>query len=320
MRVHFWGTRGSLPAPLDAAGVRAKLIAVLARARGHALDDDAAIERFIDRSLGFAERATFGGNTACVEVDTGADEHLILDLGSGARALGNCIMAGGRPGKRAVYNVLLSHPHWDHIMGLPFFAPAYIPGHRIRILGGHTDLEHALRRQHAAPNFPVEFDQLGAQVEFVALDPARSHRIAGAEIGLMRQHHSGDSYGYRITQNGRSLIYSTDSEHKIEAAADAYPFVDFFRGADLVVFDAMYSLAEAYTIKEDWGHSSNLVAVELCHRAGARRLCLFHHDPNADDGAIEALLSDTVKYEALSRDSAAPLEVVAAYDGLELDL
>lgn len=320
MRIRFWGTRGSLPAPLDAAGVRSKLKNALARARGQALADDAAIERFLDQTLGFAERATFGGNTSCVEVDTGADEYLILDLGTGARALGNRIMAGDRAGKRAVYNVLMSHPHWDHIMGLPFFTPAYIAGHTLRIHGGHAELEQALRRQHGAPNFPVDFDQLGARIEFVTLDPARGHRIAGAEIRLMRQHHSGDSYGYRIMQDGRSLIYSTDSEHKIEAAADAYPFVEFFRRADLVIFDAMYSLAEAYTIKEDWGHSSNLVAVELCHRAAAKRLCLFHHDPNADDATIAELLSDTVKYEALSRNGAPPLDVMAAYDGLEIDL
>ena len=320
MHIHFWGTRGSLPAPLGAASVRAKLKAALLRAHGEDLADEMAVDQFLDGKLGFAERGTFGGNTSCVEVDTGANEHLILDLGSGARALGNQIMAGGRSGKRPVYNVLLSHPHWDHIMGLPFFTPVYLPGHTLRIYGGHADLEHAFRRQHSAPNFPVDFGQLASRIEFVTLEPGQSYRIAGAEVRLMRQHHSGDSYGYRVTQNGRSLIYSTDSEHKIEEAADAYPFIDFFRGADLVIFDAMYSLAEAYTIKEDWGHSSNLVAVELCHRAGAKRLCLFHHDPKADDATIAELLRDTVKYEALSRDQAAPLDVIAAYDGLEIDL
>lgn len=320
MRIHFWGTRGSLPAPIDAAAVREKLKAALTRARGEKLDTDADIERFVDRTLGFAERATFGGNTSCIEVDTGSDEHLILDLGSGARPLGNRIMSGGHPGKRPVYNVLLSHPHWDHIMGLPFFTPVYIPGHTLRIHGGHAELEHALRRQHSAPNFPVDFSQLASRVEFVTLEPGQTYRIAGAEVQLMRQHHSGDSYGYRVTQSGRTFVYSTDSEHKIEDAADAYPFVDFFRGADLVIFDAMYSLADAYTIREDWGHSSNLVAVELCHRAGVKQLCLFHHDPNADDATIAELLSDTVKYETLSRDGASPLDVIAAYDGLEIEL
>ena len=319
MLVRFWGTRGSLPAPVDAAAVRAKVKNALVRARGRSLDGDGAIDRFLD-TLGVTERGTFGGNTSCVEIDTGTNEHLILDLGSGARGLGNCILEGRRPGKRPVYNVLLSHPHWDHIMGLPFFAPAYLAGHTLRIHGGHADLEYAFRRQHSAPNFPVEFDQLAARIEFVTLDPGQTYHIAGAEVRLMRQHHSGDSYGYRVSRDGRSLIYSTDSEHKIEDAADAYPFVDFFRGADLVIFDAMYSLADAYTIKEDWGHSSIVMAVELCHRAGARRLCLFHHDPNADDATIAELLNDTVKYEALDRDGAAPLEVLAAYDGLEIEL
>jgi phosphoribosyl 1,2-cyclic phosphodiesterase len=319
MRVRFWGTRGSLPAPLNANGVRAKLKAALQQAEARDLGDPAAIDAFLDR-LGLAGGGTFGGNTSCVEVETGADEHLILDLGSGARGLGNRIIAGGYPQKRKVYNVLMSHPHWDHIMGLPFFTPVYVPGHTLRIHGGHADLERAFRIQHGSPGFPVDFGQLGSTIEFVTLEPGTTYSIAGAEVGLMRQHHSGDSYGYRISQGGRSVIYSTDSEHRIEAAADAYPFVDFFRDADLVIFDAMYSLAEAYTIKEDWGHSSNLVAVELCHRAGAARLCLFHHDPNADDRTLAELLDDTIKYEALSREDKAPLAVLAAYDGLELDV
>lgn len=322
--VRFWGTRGSLPAPLSAAAVRQKVLAVLTKADGRRFADRAAMEDFLDRELDFATAGTYGGNSACVQIDGGGEELVFCDLGSGARELGQKVLA--ERGPRNVYNVFLSHVHWDHIMGFPFFTPAYIPGNVIRIHSGH-DVEdvvrRALLRQQSAPCFPVDFDKLGARIEFVRLHPGQRYDIAGLEVQLLKQQHSGDSYGYRFTRGGRSVVYSTDSEHKYEQLDDSYPFIDFFRDADLVIFDAMYSLADAVSVKEDWGHSSNIIAVELCQLARARHLCLFHHEPVFDDAMLDKVLAETVRFEAISRaaaDSAAPLRVSAAYDGLEIRL
>jgi ribonuclease BN (tRNA processing enzyme) len=134
-----------------------------------------------------------------------------------------------------------------------------------------------------------------------------------------KQRHGGDSYGWRFERAGKAMVYSTDSEHRVEDLDEMNSFVDFFRGADLVVFDAMYSLSDAISIKADWGHSSNIVAVELCQRAGVKRLCMFHHEPAYDDAKIENVLADTRRFEKLTREGQA-LEVIAAYDGLELDV
>jgi anti-anti-sigma factor len=133
LRVRFWGTRGSLPAPLRERTVRAKIRGALLAARGHTLDTEQAIDAFIDSSLPFSVRGTFGGNTSCVEIITGADEYLICDLGTGVREFGNHVLREYGPGRKHCFNIFLSHPHWDHIMGFPFFAHAYIPGNRIRI-------------------------------------------------------------------------------------------------------------------------------------------------------------------------------------------
>jgi ribonuclease BN (tRNA processing enzyme) len=133
------------------------------------------------------------------------------------------------------------------------------------------------------------------------------------------QLHGGDSYGYRFEAGGRSVIYSTDSEHKLEDAAETHDFVAFFRDADLVIFDSMYSLAEAVSVKEDWGHSSNMVGVELCQLADVKHLVLFHHEPAHDDATIDRVLSETRRFEELTRDGA-PLVVSSAYDGLEIAL
>lgn len=317
IRVHFWGSRGSLPAPLGAAAVRAKVRDALLAARGHDLVTPEAIDAFIDRELPFSSRATFGGNTACVEIAAGGDEYVLLDLGTGLREFGRNLIAAHGNQRKYCFNVFLSHLHWDHIMGFPFFTPAYNAGNLIRIHGCHKSLREALRRQHQDPSFPVDFQSLGATIEFVELTPGRTHQVAGLSVLPIQQFHSGESYGYRFSRDDKSIIYSTDCEHKYSVLDESYPFVHFYRNADLLIFDAMYSLADTVSVKEDWGHSSNIVAVELAQAAHVKRLVLFHHEPAYDDRMIEAVFGETVRFEELSRDGH-KVEVIAAYDGLDL--
>jgi phosphoribosyl 1,2-cyclic phosphodiesterase len=318
MRVRFWGTRGSIPVALDTAALQAKLTEALLKASGKRFRDAAEARGFIERELDFAASHTFGGASPCVEVERPGAAPLILDLGSGVRGLGARDMA--RTGRPHAYNVIMSHMHWDHIMGFPFFTPAYVPGTRIRIHGCHDGLEHALRRQQDAPSFPVPFDRLAARIEFVVLEAGRRYDIDGIAVTGMRQAHSGDSYAYRLEHGGKALVYATDSEHKLEDPREREAFAAFFRDADMVIFDAMYSLAEAVSVKEDWGHSSNVVGVELCQLAGAKHLVLFHHEPASDDATIARIWRDTVRLEEITREGRVPLRVTAAYDGLELDV
>jgi len=318
MRVRFWGTRGSIPVALDTAALQAKLTEALLKASGKRIRNAAEAREFIERELDFAGSHTFGGASPCVEVERPGAAPLILDLGSGVRGLGARDMA--RTQRPHTYNVIMSHMHWDHIMGFPFFTPAYVPGSRIRIHGCHDGLEHALRRQQDAPSFPVPFDRLAARIEFVVLEAGRRYDIDGITVTGMRQAHSGDSYAYRLEHGGKALIYATDSEHKLEDPRESEAFAAFFRDADMVIFDAMYSLAEAVSVKEDWGHSSNVVGVELCQLAGAKHLVLFHHEPASDDATIARIWRDTVRLEEITREGRTPLRVTAAYDGLELDV
>ncbi|MEO8537595.1 MAG: MBL fold metallo-hydrolase [Betaproteobacteria bacterium] len=316
--VRFWGTRGSLPVALTAPSVRSKIAAALRGASGRTFVSDDELERYID-ALPFAIAGTFGGHTSCVEIDTGTPEYVVCDLGSGLRPFGQAAIARHGPGNPQTYHLFVSHLHWDHIMGLPFFGPAYIPGNRLVFYGAHRDLEAALRRQMEPPSFPVPFGVFNATIEFVALDPERQHDVAGMRVTVKKQHHAGDSYGYRFERDGRSVVYSTDSEHTSEDPNESAEFATFFRRADIVIFDAMYSLAEAISVKADWGHSSNIVGIELCQLAEARHLCLFHHEPALDDAALATMLDESRRYEEITRTGAA-LRVSAAYDGLELML
>ena len=316
--VRFWGTRGSLPVALTAADVRARVVAAVKSARGATLTSDEAVESFVD-ALGFPIAGTFGGHTSCVQIDSGSADYIVCDLGSGARPFGQAALARHGATSGQTYHVFLSHVHWDHIMGLPFFMPAYIPGNRLRIYGGHRELEAALRRQMEPPSFPVPFSCFAADIEFVHLEPGVAHEVDGMKVTTLRQRHGGDSYGYRFERNGRTVVYSTDSEHRLDDPDETKRFVEFFRDADLVVFDGMYSLADAISVKADWGHSSNIVGVELCQLAHAAHLCLFHHEPAYDDAAIARVLDETRRLEEITRAGRA-LRVSAAYDGLEIEL
>ena len=321
MLVRFWGTRGSLAVAQTAGAVRDKIARALVAADGRKFADQGEAAAFVKSELDFATGATYGGATTCVEIEADGDgSFMICDMGTGLREFG--INAFGRcaAGHQRVYNFFMSHLHWDHISGFPFFGPAFDPNAKIIVHSGHADAEQALRRQQEEISFPVAFDWLRANIEFVTLSAGETYRIGGVDVEVMEQHHSHKSYGYRFTDaNGTSAIFSTDSEHKIDSMEGEVDVAAFFRDADLVICDTMYSLADAVSMKEDWGHSSNIVAIDICHEAKARRLALFHHEPIYSDEDIERMHKESIRYEELTRREH-PLDVLCAYDGLEIRL
>ena len=318
MKIKFWGTRGSIPVAETAADIRQKLQTAFTAAIGHDLSTETKIETYLD-TLGFEVSGTFGGNSSCVQIDLGTNDHIICDMGSGARPLAQAMLNRFGPAAPQTYHVFMSHVHWDHIMGFPFFSPVYVPGNRIVIHSCHAHVEQAFRRQQDPISFPVEFDHLAAKIEFEVLQPDQAYDIAGMKVTAQKQRHSGDSYGWRFEHSGKTLIYSTDSEHPVDDIAGQAAIVEFFRDADAVIFDAMYSLAEAASVKADWGHSSNIVGVELCQQAKAKRLLMFHHEPAHNDQKLAQLLAETQRYEEITREDHA-VDVLTAWDGLELTL
>jgi phosphoribosyl 1,2-cyclic phosphodiesterase len=321
MLVRFWGTRGSLPVAPRARAIEDKLVNVLMRAQGRSFADEGEARSFINGELPFGEGHTYGGATTCLEIEGADDSFFILDMGSGLRELGNDAFRRIAQQRRSrKYNFFMSHLHWDHIMGFPFFGPAFDPNAHIVIHSGHADCEQALRRQQEEISFPVAFDWLRAKIEFKVLTPGERYNVDGIDVELMPQDHSHVSYAWKFRKNGRIFVFSTDAEHRMDDIPDKEAFEAFFDKADLVVCDTMYSLAESITLKADWGHSSNVMAVNLCHGAGAKKLVLFHHEPTSSDADIDALHDETVRYEALNRKGRTPLEIVCSYDSLELEV
>lgn len=227
--------------------------------------------------------AQVGGNTSCVEVRCG-EQLFVLDAGTGLRGLGDELLRRGE--KRA--ELLLSHLHWDHIQGLPFFVPLYVPGVELGLAGpawGQGGLEGSLRRQMSAPNFPVELGDVGATLTLSELRHGSSLERGEVLIRVAKLNHPGGVLGYRLEHGGRSVVYATDTEH-FECIDPALS--QLAQGADLLIYDAQYT-PEEYPSRVGWGHSTFEAAAALAKAAGVGQLALFHHDPRRSDEGVQQI-------------------------------
>ena len=320
VHVKFWGTRGSIPRPVSSERVHRALHKILRAAEPEDLASEASIDAFIADGCRGTLPTVYGGNTACVQVFDDRDADLLIDFGSGAREYAGAVMRSVGPVNPKPFHVLMSHFHWDHIMGFPFFVPAYIPGNVINIYSCHDNVAEAFRRQHGPPSFPVPFDALGADIRFHKIDPSRTHEINGFQVTPHLLQHAGDAYGYRIEKDDHTVVYASDAEHKPEQVCESYPYIGFIRDADILIFDAQYSLAEATSVKEDWGHSSNVVGVELGLLGNVKHLLFFHHEPLNGDERLDQIVTEARRIEEIMRSGNRKMEITGAYDGLELVL
>jgi phosphoribosyl 1,2-cyclic phosphodiesterase len=282
LSIRFWGVRGSCPSPGP-------------------------------------ETALVGGNTSCVEVVAG-ETRIALDAGTGLRRLGGALLSqaaqagqAGQP-RHVELTVLLSHVHWDHIQGLPFFAPIYAPGTRLVLAGGATStpLRDTLRRQMSAPSFPVDWNDLPSTIDYAELRDGTRMQVGQAEVRVARANHPDAVFAYRVEHGGRSVVYATDTEHY--ACVDPR-LVALARGADVLIYDAQY-LPEEYAgqvgmSRVGWGHSTYEAGAALARAAGVSKLVLFHHDPTRSDDGVAAIED---------RARGAFDDVVAAREGLVIDL
>ncbi|HMR67586.1 MAG TPA: MBL fold metallo-hydrolase [Anaerolineae bacterium] len=314
MHIKFWGTRGSIPTPLTPQEVEYKVRKALEGAAGLALNDPAVLERYLER-LPFLTKYSIGGNTPCLEVRSG-DQLLIIDAGSGLRLLGDDLLARGFHHSHADF--LVTHTHWDHIQGFPFFRPVFMPGNHFTFYSPFSDLADRLNRQQSADFFPVPVSYMSAEIKFKQIAPEQWHQIGRFRVYPMQLSHPGAAYGYRIEDGESILVCASDSEYKRADPISTERYVDFFRQADLLIFDAQYNLSEALD-KLDWGHSTPMMGAELAYRAQAKRLALFHHDPASSDEKIWAGKEQAEAYLA-RRAKSMDCEVIVAYDGLSLEI
>ena len=241
----------------------------------------------------------YGGNTSCVSVRTDAGTLIVLDCGTGIHELGQTLMQEQGP---ADGHLLIGHTHWDHIQGLPFFAPLFEPGNTWHVYGPRgldTSIDHALAGQMQYTYFPVQLLEFGANIEYHDLVEGQ-FQIDDVIVTTQYLHHPALTLGYRLEGDGVVAVYSTDHEPTVEPAPgpdrveqlnrQEAQHVAFLRDADLVMHDAQY-LAEEYPAKVGWGHSPVEYVVDVASAAGARRLALFHHDPMRNDDAVDEVVA-----------------------------
>lgn len=259
-----------------------------------------------------ASTSRFGGNTPCVEIRCG-DQTLIFDLGSGVRNLGDHYASLGTPIRASVF---VSHYHYDHLQGLPFFTPIFNPKNVFTFYGPQRDgkgVKDILAGQMVQPYFPVSTEVFRAQVEYRSLEAGQTIQIGEARISTAELNHPGGNLGYRIDYAGHSVVYATDVEHGSSELDQR--LADFARGADLFICDAMYTedeyLGRGGAPKTGWGHSTYNAAAKFATLAKVKKLVLFHHDPTRDDAAMDKLLRLARKLRP---------EAVAARESMVLDV
>jgi len=279
MRVRFFGVRGSIPTP-GPSTVR------------------------------------YGGNSVCVEVRLADDTRIVLDAGTGIRECGKQIE---REGYTGTIHLCITHPHWDHLIGLPFFDPLYLPGRKITLhpmtAAGSARMANPI--MFDGEHFPVRFRDLPAQIDRSAA--ACEHRIGSARITAIELNHPGGANGFRIDDDdGTSVCYLTDNELDPSSGHVTTPaaLARFAAGTSLLIHDAQY-LPSDMPAKRGWGHSQVGDVLVLARDAGAAAVALHHHDPDRDDAALDAIAAGAATWAA---DHARSLETIVAREGLEVDL
>jgi phosphoribosyl 1,2-cyclic phosphodiesterase len=306
MKVRFWGVRGSIPVP---------------------------------------GRATnrYGGNTSCVEVRPRAAAPIIIDAGTGLRKLGKALMEERFGEGRGDASILISHTHWDHVQGLPFFSPLYRTGNQLRIFARHRDthLETVFSAQNRSAYFPVPLSAMQADLSFHEVVEGTCFEASGAKISCTQLNHPWVAIAYRVDVDNASVVYCSDTapfsdllledefvkkppspgEHlpidvQRKLAVMRAGVVELCRGADLLIYDTQFTPDE-YAQRPHWGHSRPDDAIEIARAAGVKTLCLFHHAPMRTDDQNDAILAH---YRGVVVGAGDGFELISAYEGLELTL
>ncbi|MBI5242095.1 MAG: MBL fold metallo-hydrolase [Elusimicrobia bacterium] len=279
MLIKFWGARGSIP-------------------------------------VSGREYLRYGGDTTCVELRAAGGEVVIIDAGSGIRRLGKRLMKEGRQS----FILLFTHSHWDHVMGFPFFLPIYFKGTRLRMMGcpfAQKAVKDVIARTMQPPVFPVKFDDIGAKFAYSEIC-AEPFRIGGMRVEPVLLSHPNRGLGYRFIERGKSFVFLTDNElglvHPGGLALKDY--VEFCRGADLLVHDCEY-LDSEYPKRRAWGHSTLSQALRLALASSVRRLGLFHHNQERTDAQIDAMVREC---RARIRRERSRLKCFAVSEGLTIRL
>lgn len=282
MEISIYGARGSLPTPLTQDKYSDKVKRILELYKQSSIQN---VDKFL-QSIPFELSHTYGGNTPCLSIDEQSnDNFIVIDAGSGLRELGNKLVKRNN----LTINIFLSHFHWDHIAGIPFFKPMYNPSNTIVFYSTNNNLVKNLHRQQVPHHFPISFKDFPAKVMYVILDTKSTFNLVGYKISTVQLKHPGGSVAYILKKDNKKVSYVSDAEFTPDnIKKKAMYYKACFESSDLLVMDSQYSLSEFFS-KFDWGHTSSSMAVNLALEWRIKKLLLFHFDPDHDDDELKKI-------------------------------
>jgi phosphoribosyl 1,2-cyclic phosphodiesterase len=313
MTIRFWGVRGSIPAPINPVQLMSRLAAVIQRIEVKDIASQRSREDFL-ANLPSHLFSTIGGNTSCVEILGDPKKVIILDAGSGIRELGLSIAK--RRVKPEEIHIFFSHFHHDHIQGLPFFTPLFDDSLDIHFYSPIPAIQQILSGQMQAPYFPISLEDTRAKLHF--------HRLHGdfMQLGPFRfswrlMEHPGGCYSFKISSNGKSCIYSTDTALSDDDFKKSLENSRYFEESDLIIIDSQYTLDEAIE-KYDWGHSSYSLAIDFANIWNIKKVALFHHEPRYPDKKIFSMHESAIAYMKHMKQH--DIDIILARESLEIVL
>jgi phosphoribosyl 1,2-cyclic phosphodiesterase len=319
--IKCWGTRGSLPVATNHSRFVAVFEDVAAQAKRMGLSTMSEVSDALKQGKLY-NPVVYGGNTSCTEVGQD-DVKCFVDMGSGFREAGTVAIQQGVK----EFHVFMTHMHWDHVMGMPFFIPIHVKGHKINIYHVHKTAPESIKINFNGVNFPLTWDQLNGDVEFHQLTLYKPVQIGKMSITPFVLDHPGGSFGYRFDANGRSFAIGVDGEFKRVTPKELGKDLPFYKDLDALLFDAQYEMSELAS-RFDWGHCSPNIGVDLALREGIKNLLFTHHDPWSSEEKLRRMYANAVKYmnsqissypDVWSANPKGP-NLQMAYDGLTIEL
>jgi ribonuclease BN (tRNA processing enzyme) len=318
IEVRLHGVRGSIPTPTSSSEIEGKIRSALSKATPDDIKDDVSISSFLG-GLEKVEKGCIGGNSTCIQITIGEHE-LFFDAGSGCFAMAKTLFGGPFGRGQGEAHWFFTHTHHDHIVGLPMFGPIYIPGNKFHFVSPISNLYERLVRFQHFDFFPVPFDSFGSTIEFVDMSQIGTYQIGeDVFVSWLANDHPGTSFSYRIEHQGRVVVFSTDAEYKNISFKAMSPVIEFFKDADVLIFDAQYVFTDAVQMKRDWGHSSSFVGIDLALDAEVDTLLLFHHDPMHTDSTLLQNLNQARQY-LVNMEPGSKLNIDLAYEGQHIVL
>ncbi len=323
-KITYWGVRGSLPSSGSPQQNLEEIREIMTKFFASGYREATQIKEFLSHQP-LPKVGGFGTATTCVEIESQRNR-IIIDGGSGLRALGEKVMLGPCGKGQGVVHIFLTHFHWDHLLGIPFFTPLFLSGNQINFYAVQPDLEELVRGKFRRPYFPVAFESLPSKINFHYLPPRKPFFLDDFRITPYQLDHPDPCWGFKVEVEGRAYAHCVDTEGTRVSREDLGPDLPLYQGIDLMYYDAQYTLPELAE-KANWGHSAAQLGLDLAFREGIKRVVFAHHDPGASTAQLYTLIHETQDYyewklsSAKSNQNTIPkVEWQFAHEGLQIIL